>query len=268
MTPAPPAIDPAAPAPSTTTTDSTTTTTDTTTTTTDPSTISAPVPGETPSADPVQPVQPIQVNTPPPVVNVVTPPPPVPENRYVERTYVRETTGPRFGTGLVVGGGVTDFTGSNIGDVTNTGGLWQARLIFGTRQILGIEAAYVGTARDIRALGLANDALLVSNGVEGALRLNIPVIRGRTLVEPFGFVGAGWSRYNLAREGANTSNLAADDDVLEIPYGAGLAVGYAGFLADARFTYKSSFYNDLVRTNTSNGQLDNWSVGGQVGFEF
>jgi hypothetical protein len=235
-------------------------TTDTTTTT----------PGETPEA----PTTNVEINTPPPVNNTVvtpvpvqTPPAPVQDNRYVERQYGPTHYAPTIGVGVMAGGGVQDFAWSNARSFTQTGGFWNARLIFGTRQFLGFEAAYVGSAQSISALGLSNDAVLVSNGAEGALRLNIPIMARASLVEPFAFVGAGWSRFHVTNSSVNTSSVATNDDVLTIPYGGGLAFGYRGFLADARFTYRSTFYNDLLRAS-GGGRLDNWSVGGQLGFEF
>jgi hypothetical protein len=36
-------------------------------------------------------------------------------------------------------------------------------------------------------------------------------------------------------------------------------------MADARFTYRSTYYNDLMRAG---GNLNNWGVSGQVGFSF
>jgi hypothetical protein len=37
-------------------------------------------------------------------------------------------------------------------------------------------------------------------------------------------------------------------------------------LADARFTYRQTYLNDLLRT--SGGRLNNWGVGAQLGVEF
>jgi hypothetical protein len=189
------------------------------------------------------------------------------DNRYVERQYGPGMAAPRIGAAFLVGGGFQDFSRSNARNVTGQGGYWNARLIFGTRQFVGFEAAYVGSARDINALGLASNAMLVSNGAEGVLRINVPIqMRGDALIEPFAFGGAGWSRYHVTRSATNTSDIAPNDDVLEVPYGAGLGFSAAHFMADARFTYRSSFYNDLLRT--TGGRLDNWSAGGQIGFEF
>ena len=107
--------------------------------------------------------------------------------------------------------------------------------------------------------------MLVANGVEGAVRVNVPVLLPRTqLLEPFGFVGLGWSHYNVSNTNVNTSDVASSDDVMTLPVGGGLAFGYGGFLADARFTYRKTYYNDLV----AGQNLDSWGVGGQIGFGF
>jgi len=187
-------------------------------------------------------------------------------NQYVERGWGKDLPGSIVGTGFLIGGGVQDFSRSGARGVTNTGGFWSARLVAGTRQFIGLEGAYIGSAQGINALGLDSNAVLVSNGVEGALRLNAPIQHGPTLLEPFVFGGLGWSRFHVARTSVNTSDIATDDDVMTVPYGAGLAFAHRGLMADARFTYRSTFYNDLLRT--TGGKLDNWSAGAQVGFEF
>ncbi|HET6149210.1 MAG TPA: hypothetical protein VFH68_16855 [Polyangia bacterium] len=187
-------------------------------------------------------------------------------NQFVERGFGKTYPGSVLGAGVLLGGGVQDFSRGNIRDMTRTGGFWSARLVAGTREYVGLEAAYIGSAQSISSLGLDNDAVLMSNGAEGALRLNLPIVRGAGLFEPFAFGGAGWSRFHVARTAVNTSDVASNDDVLSIPYGAGMAFAYRGFMADARFTYRSTFYNDLLRT--TGGSLDTWSAGAQLGFEF
>jgi hypothetical protein len=189
------------------------------------------------------------------------------DNRYVEKPYTSRYYTPPIGAAVMVGGGLQDFSLSNARNMTDPGGYWSARMIFGTRNFVGLEAAYVGSAQSINALGLSNDAVLVSNGAEGALRLNIPItMRRASLFEPFGFVGAGWTRFHVARSSTANSDVASNDDVMTVPYGGGVAFAYSGFMADARFTYRSTFYNDLLRT--SGGRLDTWQAGGQLGFEF
>ncbi len=172
----------------------------------------------------------------------------------------------RIGAGVLVGGGFEDFTNSTLRDMTGGAGVWNARVLAGTRQYIGVEAAYVGAARGIDALGVQSNAVLLSNGVEGALRLNVPVvIRRAQLLEPFGFVGIGWSHYQLTNTNVNTADLAKDDDVMSLPIGGGLEYAINRFMADARFTYRSTYYNDLMR---SGGNLNNWGVSTQIGFSF
>lgn len=190
---------------------------------------------------------------------------PVPQATDDSRTSLRHMN---IGGALLVGGGYEQFTNSGLKDMTGNGGAWNARAIAGTREYVGLEAAYVGAARSINTLGLASNADLVSNGVEGALRLNVPVLSlsGRQLIEPFGFVGLGWQHYSITNSNTNTSDLADKDDVMTMPVGAGFEYAYGAFMADARFTYRETYYNDLMRT--TGGKLNNWGVGTQVGVNF
>jgi hypothetical protein len=189
-------------------------------------------------------------------------PPLTPPGYSTARPYVAS----KIGGALMVGGGYEDFTNSDINQMTSGGGSWNARVVAGTRQFVGLEAAYVGAARNIDALGLSPDATLISNGVEGNVRVNIPIVRSVSMIEPFGFVGLGWSHYHVGNTATRTSDLATNDDVMTVPLGAGLEYAYKAFIADARFTYRPTYYNDLVRTG--GGSLTNWGVGGQVGFSY
>src|SRR6185295_6332108 len=106
---------------------------------------------------------------------------------YVGHGYIADPSLPKLGVGILFGGGIIDYTKAHVRDVTGTGGAWDVRLIFGPREVLALETAYVGSARNISGVGLYGDSLLVSNGAEGTLRLNIPIIDGPSIVEPFGF---------------------------------------------------------------------------------
>ncbi|HVZ88476.1 MAG TPA: hypothetical protein VHG72_16005 [Polyangia bacterium] len=197
---------------------------------------------------PVVPVTPVAVT------------PVTPEGYYMGPSHIGH-----FGVGLLVGGGFQDFTGG-IRNFTGDGGYWTARVVAGTRQYVGFEAAYNGDARSISALGLGGSSRLISNGVSGNLRLNVPIANGPMLIEPFGFVGIGWQYYQVTNNNTALSDIGANDNVLTLPFGGGLEFAYRGLLLDARYTYTQTYYNNLVSTN--NGALNNWGVGGQVGFEF
>ena len=183
-----------------------------------------------------------------------------------EKYPIQHTWVAQIGGGLLIGGGVEDFTDSSVRSVTSVGGSWTARVVAGTRQLVGLEAAYVGAARSLNALGVDSNAALVANGIEGAVRVNVPVLLPRAqLLEPFGFVGLGWSHYQVTNTQVNTSDVARNDDIMALPIGGGLEYAIGRFMADARFTYRSTYYNDLMRTG---GNLNNWGVSGQVGFSF
>ena len=194
----------------------------------------------------------------------VAPLPPVPG--APEGVYPGSNVYSHVGVGLLVGGGFNDFTNNHLKSVTGDGGYWTARVVAGTREYVGMEAAYVGDARGINGLGLSNDSRLISNGFSGNLRINIPIARGASLIEPFGFAGVGWSHYTVTNNNVAVSDVTSTDNVLTLPYGGGLEYAYKGFMADARFTYTQTYYNNL--TETVGGNLNNWGVGGQIGFEY
>ena len=215
----------------------------------------------------------VEVDTPPANGDVNVAPTLVPAP--AERRQVRDSEPGRIyrssvsphGGGLFLGGGFEDFTDNNLRSMTGVGGYWSARIVGGMRRIVGVEAAYIGNARDIDALGLSGSARLISNGAEGALRLNIPIVSWNqmSLIEPFGFVGLGWSHFNVTTSRVNTSDVASSDDIMTVPFGGGFAFGYGGFVADARFTYRKTYYNNLV---SGGGNLDSWGAGGQIGLGF
>ena len=170
-----------------------------------------------------------------------------------------------------VGGGVGDFTQPSASGTTNVGGNWDARIGIGTRSVLGLEADYNGGARDITALGLNDSAYLLNNGVEGVARLNVPITvpNTKTLVEPYTFGGLGWQHYNLMNtDGTNTSDVSDSDDIMSVPMGVGLNLGFAGFTIDGRATYRHALFNDLLGSPTSSfdtTSLNSWEVGAEIG---
>lgn len=203
-----------------------------------------------------------------PPAQVVTPPPPV----VVEERPVNVSVfSPRHEIGMAVslGGGVGEFTDSSLRDRTGVNGEYEARIQIGTRSPIALEAAYVGTAGSIDALGLDDNAILLSNGIEGLARLNL----GTRQIQPFIVGGASWVRYSIVNSNVNTSDVRDRDDVLAIPVGAGLAtyVGDTGFMADVRFMYRFTFNDDLIRPTSGNSDgssLANWNVSLRLGYAF
>ena len=65
-----------------------------------------------------------------------------------------------------------------------------------------------------------------------------------------------------------SASVADSDNVMTVPFGGGFAVGYRAFMADARFTYRQTYYNDLLRTGNNSSTLNTWGISGQIGVAF
>jgi hypothetical protein len=196
--------------------------------------------------------------------------PPYPDRQsdiLLPQPYTRWRPRSGMGLALMVGGGVTDFTGGTTRNETSTGGAWTARLAIATRSIVGFDASYVGGANTLSGLGTGSTTL-VRNGLEGAVRINAPLYSFDTLFEPYAIVGVGWNAYRLANVSGNTASVSATtDNTVSIPMGLGFALGYRGFMADIRYTYRPT-YDQSIFVNQSSGALTNWDLGGMVGYEF
>jgi len=167
-----------------------------------------------------------------------------------------------LGEYVLLGGGVTNFTKSELRDRFDVGGTWDVRLGLGSRSYVGGELAYVGSTRN--ASGSGPD--LTSNGAEGVIRLQVPYATAGWLVEPFVFGGLGWSHLSLRNAPAG---VARTDDIGVVPFGGGVTVGYGRVLLDARFTYRASFDENLrLAANQGSADLSQWAVGASVGYEF
>ncbi len=163
-------------------------------------------------------------------------PAPVEKKVYVDRE-VEVPVAPRMlGIDVLAGGGVTAFLDDHTDNVTDAGGMWTARLVAGTRSLFGFEAAYVGSTQALDMIGLDNNAQIVGNGVEGNVRLNL--VRG-TWIQPFLFAGLGWSHYVVANSDIRNASVDDEDDVVQIPAGAGLSVRMGQRISlDLRGTYR------------------------------
>jgi hypothetical protein len=218
-----------------------------------------------------QAAEPPPETTPPPVAaapveEIPAPPPAAPARDVGEAGWHPYGRGPGFA--VLLGGGFEDFTHDVAKNTTGEGGSWNARVVIGTNSIIGLEAAYVGGARQLRPLGVGTNSNLVNNGAEAAIRLNVPVRMGRTLIEPFGFAGLGWQHYYIT----NYSNIVTadvsqrSDDTMTVPLGGGIAFAYEALMLDVRGNWTPTYYNQLY--SAQSGALDKWGVGGNLGFVF
>jgi hypothetical protein len=177
----------------------------------------------------------------------------------------------RVGIAISAGAGTSGFTSDSLRGAADVGGDWDVRATFGTRSLLAVEGSYIGSAQPISALGVDDSAMLVGNGVQGALRLNGTI---NAPVQPFVFAGAAWRRYDLTNTNVNTSDISGSDDVLEIPVGVGLSARWSGLLFDARGEFRMATNEDLLPdlntdvTNDSFASMHRWGVNANVGYEF
>lgn len=192
-------------------------------------------------------------------------PPPPPQHYYSES--VEQPWVDRVGLGFAVGGGLDDFAGTTMRDTTSLGGSWTARVTLGTKSYVAFEGSYIGSAQNIEALGLGNNAVLVGNGAQGALRINLTT---SFPVQPFVYAGAAWRHYSITNNTINTSDISNTDDVAEFPGGVGFSGYVGGFMADVRGEYRIATAEDLApsRSGTGEASLDRWGVTGNLGFSY
>jgi len=173
-----------------------------------------------------------------------------------------------YGLSLTAGGGVAGFTEEAMRDTADTAGVWNVRAAFGTRFPVALEAAYLGSAQNIDAIGLDSSAVLLGTALEADARVNI-IPDGA--VQPYAFVGAAWRRYNLTNADVNTSSVEDQDDILEIPMGAGVAYRYQNFLGDVRGEFRATTQEDLLPESGTSDEfvpMHTWGASLRLGYEF
>lgn len=172
----------------------------------------------------------------------------------------------RFGIAFVVGGGIDGFTNMAMRANTGDGGSWNARVIAGMREWIGFEVAYFGSAQELDALGVDNDALLVGNGLQANLRFNLSVDQR---VQPFIHAGTAVRHYSVKQVSLNTSDVRSSNDVLEMPVGVGLALRLASFLLDVRGEFRPATGDALmpmVSAANGNAPMHRWGINANLGY--
>jgi hypothetical protein len=179
-----------------------------------------------------------------------------------------------MGMSVSLGGGLSTFADNQFQDIADPGVAWDVRIAAGTRWPIALELAYLGSAQDIHALGLDEDALLVSHGGEAGLRLNFANFsRFAPLgLQPYIAGGVAFKRYSIENASFNTSNVLADDTVVEVPIGAGIGFRASQVMIDLRGAYRFSFNEDLLDNDIEDAedasQMDNWNLVLTGGIEF
>lgn len=168
------------------------------------------------------------------------------------------------GVSASIGGGTEGFVDDVATGFTQVGGAWNVRLAFLSRFVITPELAYIGSAQDIDAVGLTGDAILISNGGEANLRVNI--LPG--VFQPYVFGGVGIRHYELANEGSNTSAIADNDNIGIVPVGGGFTVRLDNFLLDARGTFRWAFEDEMLTLGPDDGLgMSTWAAELRAGVE-
>jgi hypothetical protein len=162
----------------------------------------------------------------------------------------------RAGMAVLAGGGVVGFVDGDSRDLARDGGAWEVRLAYGIRTAFAVEAAYVGSYQSLDAPGLSDDAFLIGNRAEVALRGNL--LTGA--LQPFVAAGVGWTRYDVDTD-LNMSTIAGEDTLASFPLAAGIAYRTGVVMFEARATYRATAGADLMSTSAGT-----WSATLQVGF--
>lgn len=163
---------------------------------------------------------------------------------------------------FTVGGSFSDYLREEARSFTSPGGGWEARAVFGTRSYLGAEAAYVASLNGMTALGVDDNARLMSNGAEGLARVNFTT----SAWQPYVLAGLGWRHYNVVNTDVNTSSIDDTADAMVIPVALGISYRVQRMVMDLRGTYRPSFLDDISAAQSA--PLDSASAAFNVGFEF
>lgn len=164
---------------------------------------------------------------------------------------------------VTTGAGPANYFGSALNSTLDVGAAWDARLTFGARSVLALEAAYVGSTNNIDTLS-GTHGRLDSHGVDGDLRLQLPLV-----VEPYIFGGVGYNHMALVRTDSPSfaGPLNQDDNQVTVPAGAGISANLGKHTTlDVRGTYRLIPDNGL--TTMSTGNLHQWVAQAHVGYVF
>jgi hypothetical protein len=194
---------------------------------------------------------------PPKQVAAAPTPAPAPEHRH-NRVFAPQEVS------VTTGAGPANYFGSALNGTVDVGAGWDARVTFGARSVIALEAGYVGGTNNVDVQGTTNHGRLSSNGLDGDLRLQVP-----TVVEPYVFGGVGYNHMSLSGTSnvSNAGTLSTSDDQVTVPAGGGVT-GYIGKHAtvDLRGTYR--FIPDNGLTQMASGHLHQWVAQARVGYTF
>jgi hypothetical protein len=174
-----------------------------------------------------------------------------------------------YGLAVGLGAGVTGYTDHALRSATNSvGGLWTLRATFGTHVPLAIEAAYVGSATGLESLVGSAHTTLIGTTFETDVRLNLAP---HLAWDPYVFAGVGYSRFTIDDRDLEFSDtgIRTGNDVMELPFGGGLAYRRGGLIADVRGTVRATSGSDMVVDRDGRVvPMHSWEASAALGYEF
>ena len=174
----------------------------------------------------------------------------------------------RTGISVTAGGGFEDYAGHTMRQTSNSTGAWAIRTAVEVQRYVSLEAGYIGSASEVNA-PLGNDAAtLVGTTFEAIARLTpLPDEQLR----PYAFLGAAWRHYEVPGVDMTTADFGMNDsdELLQIPFGAGVESRYQGIIADARVTFRPSTGASLVlESDGGYATMTSWGFHVGLGYEF
>jgi hypothetical protein len=179
---------------------------------------------------------------------------------------------------VLVGGGVHTYA-TELNKATDPGAAVECRAVYGMRQIVGAELAYVAGFNNLKNTLETKNANITSMGGEALVRANVGLKNfgvhswQQTDIIPYVAAGGGFTDTRLTDE--NGKKLSSVDGVnyqasttFHIPAAVGVDAIFAKSLTvGVRGGYKYEFGNQ-TRTDLAKADLQSWQVTGRVGYAF
>lgn len=148
----------------------------------------------------------------------------------------KESSADMRGLTVQVGGGVEGYT-STLGSDINPGVAYGATLVLKPTKVVGVELGYSGAVnnfdRNTVSVATSRGPDIVRNGGQAVATLGLTA----SPLQPYLLAGLGLSHYTVRNAAAGFQN----DNVGNVPVGAGVRLYIGDFTADARVNYNVLF---------------------------
>lgn len=166
------------------------------------------------------------------------------------------------------GAGVGNFS-QDLGDVTDAGLAWGARVGFHPYRAIGGELAYQGANGNVNTIVTPGAVLqnqdIQEHTITANAKLGWPVRMGERELIPYGLIGLGYTRLNS--EDALEAVGLGDDNAFTVPLGAGVGLDLTErFSVDGRFVY--NFLSSVDNLPLVNDKADSWTATLNIGTVF